>query len=64
MVGPGGVARLSNFKDLKLQTCVSARIKAKGLFGALTNRKIVTAPVRDKSGWPVGSSGAKAGAAS
>jgi uncharacterized protein YdaU (DUF1376 family) len=37
MVGPGGVTRYSNFNDLKLQTCVSARIERKGVFGAVTN---------------------------
>jgi hypothetical protein len=55
-VGLGGVARHSNFNDLKLQTCVSARIEPKGYFGALTNPEAVTPPARDMAGSHIGPS--------
>jgi hypothetical protein len=37
VVGPGGLTSSSIFKDLRLQTFVSVRFDAKGIFGVLTN---------------------------
>jgi hypothetical protein len=64
MVGPGGVARYSNFNGLKLQTRVSARIERKGLFGAVTNWKTDIPPARNTAGRHIApSEGAKSDAA-
>jgi hypothetical protein len=47
VVGPGGLTSSSIFKDLRLQTFVSVRFDAKGIFGALTNLQRAEGRVRN-----------------
>jgi hypothetical protein len=53
MAVPRGVARYSNFNDLKLQTCVSTRIEPKRFFGAVTNWETDIPPTRNTVGWHI-----------